>query len=235
MKIFLLSIFAIFVLNILNSEAYDFIPIDYDEIQQAINDSSSQYFYPLLYERFENYDSTFTLEELRHLYYGYSFMEAYNPFIVSDEIDSLQFYLSKPYLSNNDFLQVIKFSEKHLKKYPFDTNVMSYLFQAYERTGNLEMRDKTTSKIFAIVDAIMSSGNGIDADSPLHVIFVPHEYLILEIMELAFTGEQALADEYIDFLEVKPNDREIRGVYFDKQQSMKALRKRYHNLVEPNK
>lgn len=229
-------VFAIlFYATVCNSTANElsFLPVNYEEIEKNISDSTSQYFYPPLLERYVNSDTTLTVEELRHVYYGYSFSDEYDPLILSEELDSVQFYMSKPYFSNNDFEQIIKFGELHLKKFPFDTYAISYLFHAYERIGNIEMRDKLTLRLFSIVDAIMSTGNGVEFNYPLHVIYIQHEYLILEIMELQFSGEQTLADEFIDYLEVQPNDREIRGMYFDMRQSMKTLRRLYDKIIEP--
>ncbi|WP_460544304.1 DUF4919 domain-containing protein, partial [Echinicola sediminis] len=68
---------------------------DYDEIATNIRKQGTPLFYEALMQRFLEADSTFTLEEKRHLYYGYSFQEQYAPYAKSEFQDSLSHVLQK--------------------------------------------------------------------------------------------------------------------------------------------
>lgn len=215
----------LFCVYVLNSEENNLFAPDYQQIKVAVSDSNSIYFYPEIMKRFEIGDTTLNLEELRHLYYGYSFQDEYNPTKSYEEIDSIRTILDKPYLSNYDFEQVISFGEIALTKDPFNNELMSYLVHAYERTHKFDKKERTISKVFLIVDAILSSGNGSDFNAPYHVIYISHEYLILNILGYEYNGNQLIVEEYIDYLGVEDNTDGVQGIYFNMQQSYKFLSK----------
>lgn len=52
---------------------------DFKEIEKAINDKSSPFFYNALMKRYSNNDTLLTMDEYRHLYYGYSSRTAILP------------------------------------------------------------------------------------------------------------------------------------------------------------
>ncbi len=63
-----------------NADGWDTDVINYRSIRQNIANPASNFYYPKLWERFLQGDSTFTQEESRHLYYGYVFHKNYLPF-----------------------------------------------------------------------------------------------------------------------------------------------------------
>jgi hypothetical protein len=220
-KVILLSILiqSIFLI------AQDDMPFespDYEAIEKAVNDSTSGLYFDDLYKRFKNSDTTMTLEEVRNLYYGFSYQDEYTAIIVSDELDSLNTIMEKPYHSNNDYLRVIEFANTHIEKYPFDVNVYSMLIHAYEVMQQIDKREEVISKIYMIVDAIMSTGDGMTEETPFHVIYVAHEYLIATVLDLEVTGNALIADN-IDLLTIAENDKDITGLFFDMRRSMNYL------------
>src|SRR5690554_4408225 len=53
--------------------------IDYNQIEAAVSDKESSFYYPNLVNRFNKGDSTIGKEELLHLYYGFVFNANYAP------------------------------------------------------------------------------------------------------------------------------------------------------------
>lgn len=53
---------------------------DNDAILRETIDKGSPYYYPAIYMRYMSGDTTLTLEDYRHLYYGYAWQPGYKPF-----------------------------------------------------------------------------------------------------------------------------------------------------------
>src|ERR1700754_3390543 len=72
----LLTILAIFF----NSSLYaqDFTPVDRTQVEKVVTDPNSENYYPKLLKRYQEFDSTLTLEHYRLLYYGFVFQEKYS-------------------------------------------------------------------------------------------------------------------------------------------------------------
>lgn len=57
-----------------------FNPPQYDSVAENIQKKESNCYYPVLWARYQQGDSTLTLEEKRHLYYGYVFDKKFSPY-----------------------------------------------------------------------------------------------------------------------------------------------------------
>ena len=53
---------------------------DNDQILKDVLNGMSPYYYPVLFMRYMEGDTTLTLEDYRHLYYGYAWQPEYEPF-----------------------------------------------------------------------------------------------------------------------------------------------------------
>ena len=62
----------------------------YEAIWAETANPTSPYYYPTLMSRYERGDTTLTLEDFRHLYYGYPEQPGYKPLLNSPYADSLQ-------------------------------------------------------------------------------------------------------------------------------------------------
>lgn len=72
----------------------------------------------------------------------------------------------------------------------------------------------STVKIRLLTDAILSSGDGLTEESAFYVINIPQEYDILNMIGFEFGGSQSLIKTN-DYLTVKENPANIKGLYFD--------------------
>ena len=187
---------------------------DYKKIEANITNKKSNFYYPTLMTRFEKADLTMTLEEKRHLYYGYSFQPAYSSHGKTNFSDSINAILLKDEIDENDLQRIIELGDLALAINPFDLQVMSYqLYVLGANPDSKQYKDKFT-QVHILVDAILSSGNGKTKETAFFVIYTSHEHEILNILGLAFGGRQQQTKQY-DYLTVSENDWEIKGLYFD--------------------
>lgn len=198
---------------------------DYGIIEKEINDSSSIYYYSQLMERFQKGDSTFTIEEKRHLYYGFVFQDNYSPYNRSQYTDSIRTIRQKQNLNNEDYYKLLDYSSKILKDDPFNTNIISTKLMAYEKLQNEKSFKTTLNQFKIVIDAILSSGNGATKEMAFYVIDVPHEYTVLNVLGFRYAGRQSLVEHY-DYLEVEENEYKIKGLYFDITPSLNFLNSR---------
>lgn len=87
--------------------------------------------------------------------------------------------------------------------------------------------DKIYFRMNCIIDAILKSGDGKTEDTPLYVIEVSHEYDILNIIGLEYGGEQSLVKNGMDYLKLKDNKMNLKGLYFDASPSFNFLEKSF--------
>ena len=195
---------------------------DYEQIEEAIQQKNSHLFYESLMDRFLAADSTMTLEEKRHLYYGYSFHEEYSPYATSDYNDSLKVIFQQEELDSLDYQKIIVFTDSMLLGNPFDINALEYQLFSAEQSQNLELFEKRMNQLSAIVDAVLSSGTGVSKKEAFYVINVSHEYNILDMLGLPYGGSQHLTEHY-DYLSLGENNANLEGLYFDVSRCLSTL------------
>jgi hypothetical protein len=224
----LLLIFWSFSFSVL-AQNYNIEKPDYDKIEKNISDVNSNFFYENLFKRYLAADTTLSIDEKRHIYYGYTFQKEYNPMSNSNFEDSLRIYYRKPELTNSDYPKIIEFSEKVLEENPFDLRALHFSMIAYEQNQNSSAYLKNRFKFDLIIDVIMSSGDGIAKDSAFYVIYVSHEYDLIDIIGFNFGGEQSLIDNQFDYLKLDTNQYHLEGFYFDISPSLNYLGNLFKN------
>jgi len=195
---------------------------DYKKIEKEISNKESDYYYPKLLTKYMISDTTMTLKEKRYLYYGYAFQDSYSPYGHSDFYDSLRTVLNNEKHSDEDLLKIIEFSDSVLVENPFDLRAINYQLYAFEKLEKEIEFDKKMNQMRIIVDALLSSGDGLKEETAFYVIETSHEYALLNILGFEFGGEQRLIEHY-DYLVVKNNSQEINGFYFDVSPCLNSL------------
>lgn len=198
----------------------DFKIPDYEQIKKEITDKSSDYYYPKLMERLTVADTTLTLEDYRHLYYGYVFDSKYSAYWRSPDQEKLQKYYSQQNLDPGDYDKVIKLLNHSISEFPFDLRQLNFLTYVYHLKGDEEASKKTSYKFHGIVNAILSTGNGRKCETGFHVISVSHEYVILNLFEVQSESQSLIG--HCDFLSFEKGKYKIDGLYFDIQKMMES-------------
>ena len=196
------------------AQDWDFEKPDYQLIEKNIAKKKSDLYYPKLMRRYFSGDSTFTLEEKRHLYYGYRYHSNYSPYGESDYSDSLRDILQKEDHTEAELEKIISFADSVFLDNPFNLRAINYQAYALEELGRKEEVMQLINRMNTVVDALISSGNGLSKDEAFYVIYTAHEYDLLNIFGFGFGGKQSLIEHY-DYLELAENEAGIEGLYFD--------------------
>ena len=198
---------------------------DYNLIETEIAKEDSDLYYPKLMKRYLETDAAMTLDERRYLYYGYSFQKAYSPYGHSNYTDSLISILNKGELDSTDLRDVIRFSDKVLNEVPFDLRTMNYKLYACRELGETELFNVESIKTGMLLDALLSTGDGVSIETAYYVIYTSHEYFLLSMYGLNFTS-QSLIDG-CDYMQVAENEYDIEGIYFNVSACFRALNKMF--------
>ena len=198
---------------------------DYAKIQRDVADSVSKFFYPKLMSRYLRNDTTLGIEEYRHLYFGYTFQEAYDPWWSSEEMDTLQRLYTKGTFTEADCRAIIKYARKSIEKFPFDLRQIAMLPFAYHTLGDETEANKWAFKAGSITQVIIRSGNGKSPESAWHVILQSHEYDIIRTIGLE-RKPQVTPKGNTDYVELEENEYKLKGVYFDVGRIFDAVKKK---------
>ena len=201
---------------------------DYEQIKQNIEDKQSNFYYPKLWDRFQQGDSTMTLDEKRHLYYGYVFNENYAPYGSSSKYDSdkANAILNKENPTKKEWETLISMFNEALKVEPFHCRYIFYQAIAYQALNKQIEVQKNYKKINCIYDAMVSTGDGLSKERAIHVIAVYNEYDHLFLNYLSSRG-QSLVDGGYDVLYLFSNEDGLEELWFDISQPFKTLTKMF--------
>jgi len=199
---------------------------DYKAIEKNSKDKNSPLFFDSLLERFNRADTTLTVEDKRHLYFGYSFTKKYSPYGSNTEAyKELTTLLNKPGSHNRKGLEkLIALCDKILKEDPFSIKIREYRLYFLKTLGRTEELLKEDFRLNCVLDAILSTGDGTSTTNCFYVISVANEYEIINILGFNFNGEQALIENNYDYLELEKNAYNIAGFYFDISRSLQSLK-----------
>lgn len=201
---------------------------DYKAIGAVVSQESSDLYLLKLLERYEAADSTMTLKERRHLYYGYRYHENYSPYNISIFKDSLRALYQKPDLKAEDYKKMVNYADLVLQERPFDLSIIYEKMMIHKGMENEEAYQKERTKSRILIDAILSSGDGMTKSTAYYVIDPSHEYMIINVLGLEYGGKQML-EETFDFLTVNENLYGIRGLFFDVSPSLEAMTDMFKN------
>ncbi len=176
---------------------------DIEQIKREVNDSTSKYYYPRLMERYELNETVMTLPEYRYLYLGQLFQEDFNPYRESAHVKHIENLYYQGEHTRAELDTIIKYAELALKDNPFDLRQLNFLTYAYRKRGKVNKANIWQYRMNHILEAIISTGTGLDPDNAWYVINPEHEYIVIN-----FLGREADSQEftqpYYDHITLKP-------------------------------
>lgn len=196
-----------------HSQDQNFTTPNYDLIKKNIEDKSSSFYYPKLMERMISNDTTLTLIDYRHLYFGYVFNEGYSSFHKPKDEDQLNQFMKSHRIDAKDYDVVIKLCKNAILENPFDLkqiNFLSYLYQLKKDEVNAKI---ISNRFERLLEAIMSSGDGKTCSTGFHVISVADEYVFLHVFDLEMTS-QSLTSDQCDYMALEKGKYKVDGIYF---------------------
>lgn len=202
--------------------------VDFDEIKEATQNPKSKYFYPKLMQSYLSNDTLLDFEGYRHLYYGYTFQEDYNPFRESEFANVVEQLYYKKSFTREECDSIEKYAEKTLKDNVFDLRQMEFYIFALKEKKKYARASIKQYRLNHIVAAILSSGNGTK-ESPWVVISPSHEYDILNFLGYVATAHEE-QDNNIDYISVdtkKAGKKQQEGFYFDASRIFEVANKKF--------
>ncbi|MEN5231869.1 DUF4919 domain-containing protein [Sphingobacterium faecium] len=191
-------------------KAQEGLKIDYSEIKAKVEDKNSSTYYPILLQRFNDFDSTLTIDDYALIYYGFSFQDAY---LKNQPDENALNRLQK----EENYEGLILEAKKILSVNPVSLKANDCLIDALQETGRPETEWKKYQNRFrAIRRVIASSGNGMSCESAYKVIYVSDEYnMIYTYFDVEKVHSQKLSG-LCDQFEIDPTEYlNSKVVFFD--------------------
>ncbi|MDR2009388.1 MAG: DUF4919 domain-containing protein [Bacteroidales bacterium] len=204
----------------------NFVKPDYDQIKLNIENKQSNFHYSKLWDRFQQGDSTMTLEEKRHLYYGYVFNKSYSPYVAADNSKQVNAILEKKNPKQKEWKKLASLLNTSLETEPFNVRYLYYQYVAYNFINESVNAEKNLQKIWTIIDALNSTGDGLLKGTAIHVIAVSSEYDYLFFNDLSSRGQALMSGGY-DVLYLYPNENELEEMWFDVNQPLNYIYKSF--------
>lgn len=188
---------------------------DMSKIKEEVNNPESQYYYPKLIKMYEQNETIMNLEQYRHLYLGTMFQEDYNPYRHSPLSAGIEALYYKENHTNAELDSIISSAERLLEDDPFDLSQINYLIFALRHRGKNNRADIWQYRLNHLLQAIISTGTGLDPENAWYVINPRHEYNIINFKN-EVAQEQNYVEPYFDHISVKKtSDKSPSGYYFN--------------------
>ncbi len=201
-------------LNMNAAEKFMSIKPNFDSIRTETQNPNSKYYFPTLMKMYRSNDTIMNLEQYRHLYYGYSFQEDYNPYRKSEFSDVIEPLYFKKKHTNAECDTIMKYAELSLEDNPFDLRQMTFYIIALKEKKKNARASIWQYRLKHLIAAIMSSGAGTQ-EKPWSVISPSNEYALLNFMNHVVKGHETVG-ESIDKLLIEPQSSKTPSeFYFD--------------------
>lgn len=214
-------VLVLVVANACIQQLYAQAPLEEENLLTEISNPQSENHYSSLMLRFEGGDTTLTLDNYRHLYYGYAYQSSYKPLEVNPYMDKLLLLASeldveKP---NVDILKQIIFVAKDaLKSDPFSIKVWNLMAYAYGALGDSMREVMAFNRVQMIMATIKSTGSGLKENSAQHVLMFDHALDVMAADNLQHKKPMIVSRtvEYIPLVAPRTvDDIKVKGFYFD--------------------
>ena len=211
----LVVIFIALALNV-NAQEEFFKAPNYSQIEGNVKDQNSSYYYPTLLKKYLDANSEMTLEEARHLYYGYVFQPNYVPTDTSSYNNKLAITLSRGSFTPNDYAEILEYSNALLLQDPFNLRALNAKLLVLAQQNKTDEYKKVAQQRSIVQNAIISTGDGMSESTAFYVIKVAHEYDILPFLGYTYGGEdRILRGNKVNYLTLGQNRFGIERVYFN--------------------
>ena len=211
----LIVIFIALALNV-NAQEEFFNAPNYSQIEGNVKDQNSSYYYPTLLKKYLDANSEMTLEEARHLYYGYVFQPNYVPTDTSSYNNKLAITLSRGSFTPNDYAEILEYSNALLLQDPFNLRALNAKLLVLAQQNKTDEYKKVAQQRSIVQNAIISTGDGMSESTAFYVIKVAHEYDILPFLGYTYGGEdRILRGNKVNYLTLGQNRFGIERVYFN--------------------
>lgn len=213
------SVIAILLLcgNQMSAVKATAIAPDMEKIKAETLNPASKYYFPKLMANYEKNDTLMTLEDYRYLYLGSIFQEDYNPYRRSPYDSEIEALYYKQNHNRAELDQIIEYAEEALLDDPFDLQQINFLIYALQNRGKVNRAKIWQYRLNHLLEAILSTGTGLDAENAWIVIDPKHEYSILNFKN-NIAEEATYVAPYYDYITIVgggKDDKTPQGYYFN--------------------
>ncbi len=190
-------------------------PPDEQQIRGDIFRVGSGFYYPNLMARYMLGDTLLTLDDYRHLYYGYTHSADYQPFVRPVEADSMASILSRgPVFEGVDLLRLIDNGKQLMLTEPFNPRMINVMTYAYGQLGDTENELKSHRRFTMLMQTILSSGDGLSEETPWHILYFDHAQDVMDFLELRYLRPMVISRS-VEYYPLIKREGNVRGYYFD--------------------
>ncbi|MFZ4930417.1 DUF4919 domain-containing protein [Chryseobacterium sp. Mn2064] len=207
------SLFFFIGFTFLQAQKLKFKAPDYSLIEKNIQDKNSEFYYPKLLKRLQQNDTILTNDEYRHLYFGYIFQKSYSPYKISKKAEEMTKYYRGEGITEKDLPKGIQLFKEALEENPLDIRAMNYLAYMYHLTNDETTAKKIAENFRGLLEAILSSGDGLTCETGFHVISVTDEYVMMNRFQM-----EPISQSYkgqCDYQKFEKDKYTVPGLYFN--------------------
>ncbi len=186
---------------------------DYKRIKKQISKKKSDYYYPKLVKKFSR-GLQMSTKDKQYLYYGYAFFGSYTPYKEYKYRRKINKLINENNFTKENLLLLENYINFDLVEHPFDIQLHKIQLFIYKRLRNTQKAIIKERQIQIIINAILSSGDGLSPNNAYAVIFVSNEYDILDFLKLK-KEKNSFIDKNLEYIKVASNKSNIKGLYFD--------------------
>jgi hypothetical protein len=205
--------------------------VNFDEVKVAVSDSTSNFYYPTLVNRFLSNDTNLTANDYHHLYYGNIFQDYYYPYGASEAEKKI-----KDGVANNlplTDLEVLCLAG--LKENPVNLDAILKLILVYNLMKNTEMATLYAKKYVSFLEVIYASGRGQTCENSFVVISVDDEYYITSNLGLEVKNQflEGVCDRLYFSKSHQKGRYKLKSLYFNVRIPLTYLSKSYNQSDLP--
>ncbi|HUP11870.1 MAG TPA: DUF4919 domain-containing protein [Niastella sp.] len=168
-----LSTLVLLLIAVSGIAQVNWVSVNYDSVEAATTNPDKDSHYPKLLQRFNKFDTSLTLDEYRFLYYGFAFDAGYAPYQDNGTSEIM------PLVNERKYDKALDACDRLLA-----TNPVSITTNFYKGFVLMNMAENDSSRRYAararkLINAILSSGNGLTCETAYKVIYVSDEYTLL--------------------------------------------------------
>lgn len=203
---------------------------DFEKIRTEINNPKSRFYYPTLMKNYEKSDTSMSVEDYRYLYLGAMYQEDYNPYRKSEFRDKIQELYYRESHTRAELDSIIAYAELSLGDDPFDLEQMNYLIYALRGRGKKNKASIWQYRLNHILQAIISTGTGLDPENAWYVINPRHEYNIINFQNRMVESQEFQAP-YYEYIKLAPlpddQQKGAEGYYFNIHRLLEEYYRKY--------
>lgn len=193
------------------------IPDEDDILRQTLS-TTSPYYYTNLMLNYRKGTAPLTSDGYYYLYYGYAYQEEYRPFAENKALDLMLDIMAgiNPEMPTVGQLEaLIERGAEAMEADPFNPKVLNMMAYAYGALGDTEREELYFNHLNGILQAIESTGTGLQEKSPWHVLMFSHAYDVVASKGYTY-NEGRIISRTVEFIPLtrKTADK-TKGFYFD--------------------